>query len=244
MATTIDLYRFDTPSAVAEGAAALIARLAKDAVAARGCFVWALSGGNTPRPTYERLAQPDMRNQFPWRETFVLWTDERCVGPDDPGANYRMAAEALLDHVPLPGDNILRIRGEDCTLSEDQRYEQVLHRLLMNSTQAGRLDLALLGCGVDGHTASLFPHAVALAERERWVLPAVGPEPYPHRITLTLPILNTARNVVVLATGKPKARVVGAIARGQGNPDWPILAIQPRDGGPTWLVDRDACPEA
>lgn len=238
----MDLHRLESPEAVAEHAAALVAEAARAAVAARGCFILALSGGDTPRLTYSRLAQRDYREQLPWRDTVVIWSDERCVPPDDEGSNYRMAAEALLNRVPLPADNILRIRGEDCALAEDLRYERALHRLLQNPLQEGRIDFVLLGVGTDGHTASLFPNSVALAERYRWVLPAVGPEPYPHRITLTLPAINAARRVVVLATGAKKAPIVQAIARGEADEKWPIVFVRPRGGGPTWLVDREACP--
>jgi 6-phosphogluconolactonase len=242
MAATVDVYRFETAEAVAEGAVASIARAASEAIAARGDFVCALAGGQTPRLTYQRLAEPEWRDRILWRETMVLWTDEKCVPPDDPGSNYRMAAENLLDHVPLPADNILRIRGEDCSLAEDERYERALHRLLANPIHGGRIDLVLLGVGTDGHTASLFPHSTALAERERWAVPTIGPEPYPHRITLTLPIINAARNVIILATGARKAHIVSAIVKGKADTKWPILAVQPRDGGPAWLVDSEACP--
>ncbi len=241
MTPAIDLRQFETPEALADEAAARILRAADEAIAERGRFTWALCGGQTPRQTYQRLSRPDLRGRMQWRDTLVLWTDERCVPPDDEGSNYRTASEALLDHVPIPADNILRIRGEDCALAEDQRYERALHRLLGSPPRGGRIDLVLLGVGTDGHTASLFPRSVALAERQRWVLPTIGPEPYPHRITLTLPILNAARSVVVLATGRQKAPVVRAVVRGEADPAWPIAAIRPRDGGPAWLVDREAC---
>ncbi len=242
MAELASVRRLDSASAVAEEAAALIVRAAEAAIGARGRFIFALSGGRTPELAYRRLAEEGLRHRIAWSDTLILWTDERCVPPDDRGSNYRMAREALLDHVPLPADNILRIRGEDCALAEDQRYERALHRLLGPGGSEGRIDLVLLGVGADGHTASLFPRAPSLAERQRWVLPVVGPEPYPRRITLTLPVINAAREVVVLATGAEKAGVVSRVAKGEGDPMWPILGVRPRDGGPRWLVDRDAWP--
>lgn len=235
-----DIRTLDTPVEVALAAAHFIAESATAAVQDRGRFVIALSGGQTPRPAYECLARPDLASTLPWRNTFVLWTDERCVMPDNEGSNYRMAREALLDHVPLPADNVMRIRGENCALSEDQRYERSLHRLLGDDD---RIDLALLGVGADGHTASLFPRSPALAERRRWILPALGPAPYPRRITMTLPILCAARQIVVLATGSSKAHIVRAVREpADPPPDWPILAVRPQDGQVVWFVDREACP--
>lgn len=239
MATPIELHRFETPDEAAEAAAVRIAAAATDAVTARGRFIWALSGGNTPRLTYKRLAENDMRGRIPWRDTFVLWTDERCVPPDDAGSNYGMARELLLDHVPLPADNIIRVRGERCPLAEDEHYEQAIHRLL---GETGRIDLTLLGVGNDGHTASLFPGGATLAERHRWVLPATGPDPYPHRITLTLPLINASRTVIVLAIGAEKRAIVEHVAGKREVPGaaWPILAVRPVDGPPVWLVDSAA----
>jgi 6-phosphogluconolactonase len=240
--SSIDLHGFETPEAVAEEAAARIMQAATDSVAQRGRFVLALSGGETPKLTYQRLAQPDLRDKVPWRETLIVWTDERCLPPEHQASNYRMASEALLDHIPLPADNVLRIRGEECMISEDQRYEQALHRLLDFGGHEAPIDLMLLGVGTDGHTASLFPNSVALVERERWVLPSVGPQPYPQRITLTLPIINATRSVLILATGERKAPIIQAMREGKADPKWPITLVKPHRGGPTWLVDRAACP--
>ncbi len=218
----------------------MVAAAAAGSVAERGRFILALSGGDTPRATYRRLAQGGLRDEISWCDVLVIWTDERCVPPHDPGSNYRMARETLLDHVPIPADNILRIRGEDCALAEDQRYERALHRLLAERGGAA-IDMMLLGVGSDGHTASLFPRSPALAERRRWVLPALGPEPYPHRITLTLPIINASRRIVVLATGQAKAGIVQAVREGRPDPTWPISHVG-GDSTPLWLVDSEACP--
>jgi 6-phosphogluconolactonase len=238
-----DIQRFETPEDVAREAARRIVDAADAAIAERGRFILALSGGETPRLTYGCLAHADMRDEMRWADTILLWSDERCVPPDDDGSNYRMAREALLDHVSIPADNILRIRGEGCPIAEDERYERALHRLLDAPPTAGRIDLMLLGVGADGHTASLFPNSPALVERRRWVLPATGPAPYPRRITLTLPIVNASRNVIVLATGAQKAHIVRALLDGSVEAmRWPIALVQPHDGRALWLVDRAAHP--
>jgi len=237
----MELQRFPTADELADRAAELILDSATKAVALRGRFVWALAGGQTPRATYARLTQADLSGRFPWRDTFIVWTDERCVPPDDPGSNYRMVREMLLDRAPVPADNVLRIRGEDCPLAEDERYEAALRRLLNDAAGQGRIDLALLGVGADGHTASLFPGAVTLAEQRRWVVPAVGPPPYVRRITLTLPLLNASRRVVVLATGPSKAAVVRSVrVGGPEAQNWPISLVRPHSGDLVWLVDAAA----
>ena len=240
----IEVHRLETPEDVAVEAAGRIVEAADAAIAQRGRFILALSGGETPRLAYRRLAHPEMRNAMRWADTVLLWSDERCVPPDDEGSNYRMAREALLDHVPIPADNILRIRGESCPIAEDERYERALHRLLDAPPTDGRIDLMLLGVGTDGHTASLFPNSPALIERRRWVLPVAGPPPYSRRITLTFPIINASRAVIVLATGSRKAPIVRTLLDGpaEAAARWPIASVRPRDGVAVWLVDRAAHP--
>ncbi|HTD25595.1 MAG TPA: 6-phosphogluconolactonase, partial [Candidatus Elarobacter sp.] len=147
------------PDALADAAARLTVDVAAHAIAARGRFMWALAGGETPRTTYERLALPPFRERVDWRHTWVFFGDERAVPPDDAGSNYRMAHEALLSRVPIPAAQVLRIRGE----AEDLEVAAADYARALGEafgTRRGalpRFDLVLLGLGVDGHTASLFP---------------------------------------------------------------------------------------
>lgn len=238
MGTDMEWHQFQNAEELADRTARYIVDLGCTAISERGRFILALSGGNTPKATYHKLTLTEYRTQLSWNDTFIIWTDERCVPADSEGSNYRMTCEALLNHVPVPADNILRIRGERCPLAEDEHYEQALHRLLGTDD---RIDLTLLGVGTDGHTASLFPNAPTLVERQRWVLPATGPAPYAHRITLTLPLINASRNVLVLACGSDKAPIVQAIMSGAAaDRNWPILAVQPSSGRLLWYVDQDA----
>jgi 6-phosphogluconolactonase len=150
----------------------------------------ALSGGRTPRPVYERLAALN----YPWNETRIFFGDERCVPPDDPASNYRMAFEALLSRVPA---EVHRMRGETCDASQ---YEEDLRRTFGPGVPS--FDLALLGLGEDGHTASLFPGDPALQEHERLAVRVERPD-HP-RLTLTLPVLSAAKLVIFLVSGADK----------------------------------------
>jgi 6-phosphogluconolactonase len=188
-------------------AARKIAELLRSAAEARGCACVALAGGTTPRAVHEALAlEPDV----PWPRVHVFFGDERCVPPDHPDSNYRMAKESLLDRVPIAPAQIHRPRAEEPDHDAAARaYEAVL--------PAG-LDLVILGIGEDGHTASLFPRSPALNDRTRRYIPVVGPKPSPERLTLTVPALETAADIVMLAVGSGKAEAVARALEGAWDP--------------------------
>lgn len=240
--------------------AELFARRARAAVSDHGRFTVALAGGSTPRPTYERLAA-DYREAVPWERTHVFWGDERPVGPDHPDSNYRMAREALLSRVPVPEENVHRMRGEDPPSEAAEVYEETLREVLavhhvrpsadseFNSesaeTRAGRafprFDLILLGMGSDGHTASLFPGSDALEERTKWVTAHYVEELDTHRLTLTLPVINNAARVVFLVAGEGKAETLHRVLEGPYVPeDLPAQYVRSRDGELTWLLDESS----
>lgn len=219
---------------LAREAAARLVGLAAEAVAARGRFVVALSGGSTPRPTYGLLAGEPLADQADWPYVHVLWGDERCVPPNHPSSNYRMARETLLDEVSIPGENVHRV---PCELSPGEAaaaYQAELDEVL---GAEGRFDLTLLGMGIDGHTASLFPGTTALQERERDVVAVYVEKLDAWRVTLTLPIINAARHVLFLVGGSEKAPALARIRAGE---PLPAGLVQPRHGQLTWLVDRAA----
>ena len=168
---------------------AFIARLAVESIAARGRFTIALSGGSTPRPVYARLAAADHAAHIDWGKVYVFFSDERCVPPDDAASNYRMAREALLDHVPLPPDNVHRMRGEEDPAQAALAYEQDLQSSFRTSAIPA-FDLICLGMGDDGHTASLFPGTAALRERERWVVAQDVAVAWAWRVTFTAALIN------------------------------------------------------
>lgn len=233
----------DDPTALAEAAAARVARCAADAIRARGRFTLALAGGGTPRATYQRLAaRPD---SVDWTRTHVFFGDERCVPPDHPDSNYRMAREALLDHVPIPPVHIHRMEGERDDLGVVAReYEATLRRILDAEGEAvPRLDLVLLGIGDDGHTASLFPDVVQLGRGPELVARILS-KAKGARLTLTFPALDAARNVVFLVAGDGKKEVIRTILQpgpdGGGAPPFPAAEVRPTDGELVWLLDRAA----
>lgn len=219
---------------LAEAAARRIVALASAAVARRGRFVVALSGGSTPRATYRLLATEPHASAIDWLRVQVFWGDERCVPPHHADSNYRVARRALLDHVDLPARNVHRIRGELTPEEAAAAYRAELEAALGDR---GRFDLILLGLGPDGHTASLFPGTTALEEGQRAVVAVHLEELGAWRVTLTLPVLNAARHVMFLVSGADKANALARVLEGER---LPAGLVQPSDGSLTWLVDRKA----
>jgi 6-phosphogluconolactonase len=219
---------------LARVAAARFIALASAAIAGRGRFIVALSGGSTPGPTYRLLAEEPYVSRVDWKHVLVFWGDERCVPPDHPDSNYRMAARALLDHVSVPRENVHCVQCNLRPVESAAVYQTELRGTL---GEEGRFDLILLGLGTDGHTASLFPNTGAVNERERDVIAVYVDEVGSWRVTLTLRVINEARNVMFLVGGSGKAAV---LARIRGGEALPAGLVKPEDGELTWLVDRDA----
>lgn len=193
----------------------------------------ALAGGDTPKAAYRHLAG----RCPPWRRIQFFFGDERVVPPEDPGSNYRMARLALLDKVPLSDGQVHRIRGE-LTPEEAAAEAEAELRARVPGDPWPVLDLVILGIGWDGHTASLFPGAPELAERERAMVPVHRPElPQPWRVTMTLPVLNAATRVLVMAAGTEKAHAAAAGVR--GDPGVPAGLVRPA-GELVWLLTEEA----
>jgi 6-phosphogluconolactonase len=227
------------PESLSRAAATWFVRQAEAALGARGRFSVALSGGGTPRRTYELLAALPYRNQVDWRRVHVFWGDERCVPWNDPRSNARMAYQAWLRQVPLPGNQIHPI---DCTQAPEaaaRRYEALLREYFGGGPP--RLDLVILGLGENGHTASLFPHTPVLQEQERWAAAVYVADQDLYRVTLTAPLLNQASAVVFLVAGESKAGVLKEVRQGAHDPErLPAQLIRPESGQLLWLVDEAA----
>lgn len=223
-------------------AAIEFARLATASTDARNLFTVVLSGGSTPKRLYSILADEPWRSQLPWSKMHFFWSDERHVPPDHPDSNYRIAHEALLSQVPVPAENIHRIKGEegDAAQAAAEYEQEIRNTFRLTSDQSPRFDLVLLGLGSDGHTASLFPATTALSEREHFVVANWVEKLNAWRLTLTLPVLNNARNVVFLVSGRDKADILGAVLEGDHAQKYPAQLVQPTDGSLLWLVDSDA----
>jgi 6-phosphogluconolactonase len=224
---------------LAREAAQRFAELAREAAAFRGRFSAALSGGSSPGKLYELLAGEPYRTQIPWRQVHLFWGDERCVPPDDPGSNYRLAEGLLISRVPIPAENVYRMRGELEPEAAAPAYDRELQDFFCGPRP--RFDLVLLGLGQDGHTASLFPDSPLLDEAERLVAPAkaVYQDRPARRMTLTLPAINAAREVLFLVSGDGKAQIVHAVLEGPAG-QFPAQRIQPTAGRLTWLLDAAA----
>ena len=221
-------------------AAELFIATAYESITRDGDFTVALSGGSTPRALYARLASEAHEEYAAWARMHVFWSDERCVPPTDGQSNYRMARETLLDHVPLPPQQIHRMRGEDEPASAAAAYTSLLGQHL--AARTGRFSLILLGMGDDGHTASLFPHSPTLDDHEHLVAAPFVEKFRMHRLTLTLRVINDAANIIFLVSGEAKAAALHAILEGDADPHaWPARMVHPTRGGKlTWLVDQDA----
>ncbi|RMD80510.1 MAG: 6-phosphogluconolactonase [Gammaproteobacteria bacterium] len=239
-----DLRIHPDPEALARAVAERWIQLAEEAVRARGRFHVALAGGSTPRRLYALLAQPPYRDRVPWQQVHVFFGDERCVPPDHPDSNYRMAREALLDHVPIPPGQVHRIEGEAEDPAEAAtRYARLLTAELPLSAQGVvQFDLILLGMGADGHTASLFPGTPILRERARLVEAVYVERLGSWRISITLPVIEHAHHVLFMVTGKEKAATVREVFTNRRTPPYPVQLIHPR-GELEWHLDQAAASE-
>ena len=234
------LMLVDDGPALADAAARAIAEAAVAAVAEHGRFTFVLAGGATPRDTYMRLAAPPLVDRVPWDKTFIFFGDERCVPPDHAESNYRMASEALLSKVGMSAERVYRMHGEADPEEAAADYARTLATVFQ--TKRGgvpRFDLVLLGLGLDGHAASLFPGSPASKEIFRTVVAVhAAAARIPQRLTLTIPTLNAAARVIFLISGAEKAKVVKATLT--DGAILPASMIRPADGALTWIVDRAA----
>jgi 6-phosphogluconolactonase len=229
---------------LSRAAASEILRQAQRAVQGKGLFSLALSGGSTPRSLYSLLANDSsFRAEFPWEKTHFFWGDERHVPPEHPEGNYGMAEEAMFSRVLPRSDYIHRIKAENPDAQRvAEEYEETLRGFFRLKTgEFPRFDLVLLGMGLDGHTASLFPGTEALRERSRLVVTNRGEKFHGHRITMTLPVLNQAAMVLFLVSAEEKAQTLRQVLVGGGGKEpFPCQLIRPTRGRLLWLVDQGA----
>ena len=241
----MEIRILSTPQELFAAAAEEVVRSANEAVAQRGRFTIALSGGSTPKSLFNLLAT-NARTALPWDRMFFFWGDERHVSPNDPDSNYRMAEETMLSKIPVAAGNVFRIAAENPdAAAAAEAYEQTLRKFFaLESGRFPRFDLILLGMGPDGHTASLFPSTAALQEKSRLVVANWVDKLKASRLTLTLPVLNAARCVAFLVSGTDKASVLRAVLEENVPAEqYPSKLVRPSDGKLIWLVDRAAASE-
>jgi 6-phosphogluconolactonase len=236
MAGTSEMQVVHDPDALARALADLFVSLGRMAMADRGAFHVALSGGNTPRAAYELLAQDPWRDELSWSDVFIYFGDERCVPPDDEQSNYLMARHAFLDSVGIPRANVHRIAGEVDPGHAANEYASLLRTVFGN---APRLDLILLGLGPDGHTASLFPGTPPDTDDDALVRAVYAKSQMMWRVTMTPKVLNLGRTVAFAVEGSDKADILAAVYQGPIDPvKYPAQIIQPVPGRLIWLVDE------
>ena len=240
-----DWVTYPDLASITAAATQFVIAAAERSIRARGVFHWALCGGSTPKPLYQHLASAEVRSAIDWARVQTWFGDERCCPPDHADSNYRMAREALLDPLALPAERVHRIRGEapDRVLEAARLAEEVT-----GSVPAEQgwpcFDFLLLGMGADGHTASLFPGTGAALERAvvaLTVMPGAYVKPQMARVSLSAPVIQHAREVLVLIAGADKAEALKDVRDGSLALDHrPLQLLRQATGRVRWLVEAAA----
>ena len=230
----LEVYR--DSQTMARALAELFVTTSAVAMADRGAFRVALSGGETPRAAYELLGKEPLSQEVSWSDVFVYFGDERCVPPTDELSNYRMAQKTFLDAVPIPRANVHRISGEVDPGHAANEYASILRADL---GETPRFDLVLLGLGADGHTASLFPGTPPSTDDDALVRAVYAKSQMMWRVTITPRVINDARTVVFAVAGPEKAQILAAVYEGPVDPvKYPAQIVHPRSGRLVWVVDE------
>ena len=214
-----------------------------EAIERRGRFVVALAGGSTPKSLYQLLASEDFSGKIDWNKIYFFFGDERNVLPNDKESNYKMARENFFERLEVKEQNVFRWQTE---LTDARKiavdYEQKIKIFFdLSADEFPRFDLILLGMGDDGHTASLFPFTEALAEQEKVAVANPVEKLDTVRLTLTLPAINNASNIMFLIKGADKAQTLHDVLEENFEPKkYPSQTIKPRDGDLYWLIEREA----
>ncbi|HWF59839.1 MAG TPA: 6-phosphogluconolactonase [Nitrospira sp.] len=227
----------------AQDAAAFIHSVSEQVIKSHGRFIIALSGGSTPKTLYQVLATPEWKVRLDWSRIFFLFGDERCVPPDHPESNFKMAYTSLFQPLNIHLDHISRMKGEyEDSTAAAREYEESIRRVTNDPSKVPLIDLVLLGLGDDGHTASLFPGTAALQEQNKIVTVGHAPIGIKSRLTLTLRVLNHAAVVLFLVTGSGKAEMARRVIESESEADrsLPAAKISPKSGRLVWMLDQAA----
>ncbi len=238
----LEIYIFSNSQQLADTLAEDFRRTLQRKAETGESFFVALSGGSSPRKFFERFAVSPYREEIPWGNIHFFWGDERCVPPDDAESNFKMANEAFLSHVAIPDKNTHRIMGENPPQSEARRYEkEIQDHVPVSKNGLPQFDWIFLGMGKDGHTASLFPGAPTLHEKEAVCVIAEHPDTGQTRISLTLPVINNAKRISFLVTGDEKATIVREILQKRPSYlNYPAAKVKPFNGVLEWYLDNSA----
>ncbi len=232
------IFVAESNSQLSETAAGFLADRIEKSASDR--FAVAFSGGSTPRGLFQTLARDPYFSMVPWEKLSIWWVDERCVSFDSPKSNYGNARHDLIRKIPAKQDRIHPMPADQDPAKGAAEYEATMMRWFgVKGGSFPVFGLIFLGVGEDGHVASLFPGDDVLYESKKWVTRVKGGTPRVDRLTMTLPVLNHAKDIVFMASGKQKAAVVQAAVHPSG-PRLPVHMIRPHSGRTTWIVDRDA----
>ena len=236
-----DVRIFADLDTLSQAAAALFIESSAQAITARGRSLVALSGGSTPAKLFDLLGKSPYMEQVDWPHLQVFWADERCVPPEDLESNYRQAHDALLSRVPIPVDNIHRVRGEVPPEDAAIAYALTLKGFASAPLDWPRFDIVLLGMGEDGHTASLFPGSQVESIGATAAVTASYQGRPANRVTITPLVFNAARRVMFMVSGESKSETLASVLNGTYRPGLlPAQRIHPTDGELIWLLDQAA----
>ncbi|MFK5893411.1 MAG: 6-phosphogluconolactonase [Pseudomonadota bacterium] len=213
----------------------------EECIKEKGSFTVVFSGGNTPVPFYNALALQQFDYKIPWDKVHVFFSDERVVPLEHADSNYRMVNNTLFKHIPIPKKNIYPMYPYPADLYElSQKYAGLIDRVIdKNSNGLPVFDLMLLGLGVDGHTASLFPGADVVEEEKHWVCPVYVKEFNSWRITMTLPVLNSSQDIMFLAVGEEKSFIISDVFHNRVKHEYPVINVT-ANNEIHWFIDSDA----
>ena len=237
MKTRRKIEIFGSPEKLAKKSAEMISEKLSGILRDKNRASLVLSGGSTPKLLYKLLASEGYRAKIHWDKVLIFFGDERCVPPHDPLSNYKMAYEALLSKVPVPAENIFRMKGELAPLEAAKEYEENIKSSLGDDPH---FDIVLLGMGADGHTASLFPGTAALNENQKLVAANYVEKLNTYRLTLTYPAINASQNIMFLVAGKDKAETVKAVFGETSDPPLPSQLVYADNAEVIWLLDNPA----
>ncbi len=232
--STSEIYIAEDIQALSRRAAEVILAAIVAALKTNSIFTLVLSGGSTPERLYTLFAtDAAFKNQIPWERVHFFWGDERHVSPDHHDSNYRMVNKSMLSRLPVPRENVHRIKSEipDVSKAARQYQQEISSFFQLKAGQLPRFDCVLLGMGPDGHTASLFPQTAALDEQECFVFANWVEKFQTHRITMTVPVLNNAESTILLVGGENKAETLKMVLEGEKSAKrFPVQMIQPVHG--------------
>jgi len=236
-----ELKIYPTSSLLVGETAQFINSIAQNAVDTRGRFVVALSGGNTPKVLFQQFTVEPYLSLMPWAKTFIFWVDERYVPFTDPTSNYRMTQEFLLSKVPIPKSNVFPMTDGSLPVEQaGDAYESELEKFF-GEEEIPCFDLSLMGMGDDGHTASLFPGTPQLKEKDKWVVGYYVDQERKERVSLTFPVLNASRILLVLVEGQKKAERLKDVLEGPSDPPrYPVQFLRPTIGKLIFAMDSSA----